>query len=111
MTPSDRRVQLVLFRLGQARIGVLASQIETLREHGRNIEARVAGTWIVLEDLDELLEVPLEAIRPFPALVEPFSLRSGLWGILAHRGQFVFLADLQQMLKLDTIPVAAGNPI
>ena len=125
MTPSDRRVQLLLFRLGQARFGVLASQIAALRGHEATgparwfhdllafpeapryrapTEALVSGTWIVLDAMDELLDIPLAAIRPFPDLVEPFSLRSGLWGILPNQGHLVFLADLQQMLNLDTIP-------
>jgi chemotaxis signal transduction protein len=130
VTASGRRVQLLLFRLGQARFAVLASQVAALREHdgirtargfqsllglagappgGAGTEALVAGTWIVLEAVEDVLDLPLEAIRPFPDLVEPFCLRRGLWGILPHEGNLVFLADLQQMLKLDNIPIAAAN--
>ncbi len=124
MTPPDLRVHLLLFRLGQARFAVLASQIETLRAHDASgparwchallgfpaapsyrapTEALVSGTWIVLDAMEELLDIPLEAIRPFPDLVEPFSLRRGLWGILPNQGQLIFLVDLQQMVKPDTI--------
>lgn len=136
MTPSGQRLQLLLFRLGQARFAVLASQVQTLRGHDGSgsarwlhallgyaeppsyrapTEALVGGTWIVLDAMEELLDIPLEALRPFPDLVEPFSLRRGLWGILANQGSLVFLVDLQQVLNLDTIPapdpVAASNLI
>lgn len=125
---------MLLFQLGQVRFGVLASQIAALRGHDGTgparwfhdllpfpeapryrapTEALVSGTWIVLEAMDELLDTPLEAVRAFPDAVEPFSLRRGLWGILPNQGHLVFLADLQQMLNLDTIPapdtVAVSN--
>jgi chemotaxis signal transduction protein len=130
VTASDQRVQLLLFRLGQTRFAVLASQIQALRGHDGTgparwlhdllgfaeppryrepTEALVSGTWIVLDAMEELLDLPLEAIRPFPELVEPFSLRRGLWGILPNQGCLVFLADLQQMLNLYTIP--APDPV
>jgi chemotaxis signal transduction protein len=127
------RVQLLRFTLGQVGFGVLASQIQALREyqelpgepgacwfHTRlgfpdapryhaPTAALVSGTWLVLDAIEELLEVPLDAIRPFPSLVEPFSLRRGLWGVLPSHGRLILLVDLQQMLKLDTIAPLSPN--
>ena len=128
------RVQLLLFTLGQVGFGVLASQVEALREY-RELEAESGSVcwfhtrlgfpeppgyraptaarvsqgpsssiWLVLDAIEELLDVPLDAIRPFPQLVEPFSLRRGLWGVLPSQDRLVLLVDLQQMLKMDNIP-------
>jgi hypothetical protein len=55
--------------------------------------------WVVLDAIDDLLEVELDAVRPFPALAEPHAIRRGMWGILPCRGRLVLLADLVQLLE------------
>ena len=122
-------VQLLLFRLGSVPFGVLAGQVAGLREYGAGSEgtappcwfhARLGfpeapsyrvptaalvpredrpAAWVILDAIDDLIEVGLEAIRPFPALAEPHALRRGMWGILPWQGRLVFLVDLDQLLE------------
>lgn len=53
---------------------------------------------LVMDALDELLDVGLDEIHPFPPLIEPFALRKGLWGVLSRGSQTVLLVDLRRML-------------
>jgi len=55
--------------------------------------------WVILDAIDDLLEVDLDAIRPFPALAGPHALRRGMWGILPWQGRLVLLVDLDQLLE------------
>lgn len=132
MKAPDRRIQLLLFRLGQVRFGVPAEQVTGLRGfgqaaaagaeacwiHGRlgfpqapcyraPTEAQVAHpdrppAWVVLDAIEDLQDVALDAIKPFPALVQPHALRRGLWGILPGPGQPVLLVDLARVLETET---------
>jgi hypothetical protein len=130
VTASDRSIRLLLFRLGEVRFGVLADQVAGLREIGpaeagpdawihdrlgfpeapryrAPTAARVSRPgqppgWVVLDAIEDLLEVGLEAVRPFPALVEPHALRRGLWGILPGQRPPVLLVDLCQLVERRT---------
>lgn len=53
---------------------------------------------LVMDALDELLDVGLDEIQPFPPLIEPFALRKGLWGVLPRGRQTVLLVDLRRLL-------------
>lgn len=62
---------------------------------------------LVMDALDELLDVGLDEIQPFPPLIEPFALRKGLWGVLPHGCQTVLLVDLRRLFAPPR-PVDAG---
>jgi chemotaxis signal transduction protein len=130
-TEARRRVQLLLFRLGSVLFGVPAEQVAGLRGYGEAgagaepptwIHARLGfpeapryrdptaalvpradrpPAWVVLDSIDDLLEVELDAVRPFPALAEPHALRRGMWGILPSQGRLVLLVDLDQLLETE----------
>lgn len=53
---------------------------------------------IVIDAMDTLLEVGLDEVQPFPALLEPYALPSGMWGVLLREGHPVILVDLAKMM-------------
>ena len=62
---------------------------------------------LIMDALEELLEVGLDEIQPFPPLIEPFALRKGLWGVLPRGSQTVLLVDLRRLLASSRPPDAA----
>lgn len=54
---------------------------------------------VIIDSMEDIAEFSQADISLFPALLEPFSLRMGMWGILSRHGKMVFLLDLQRLLK------------
>ena len=124
---TGRDLRLLVFRLGALQFGVPAEQVAGLRGYGEagaepavwfhallgfpeapRYRAPTAAlvsrmgrspAWVVLDAIDDLLEVELDAVRPFPALAEAHALRRGMWGILPGQGRMVLLVDLDQLLE------------
>lgn len=54
---------------------------------------------VVIDALDEIAEFGREDIRLFPALLEPYAMQKGIWGILPRARHLVLLVDFQLLLK------------
>ena len=57
---------------------------------------------MVIDSMEDIAEFCQDDISLFPALLEPFSLRMGMWGILQRHGEMVLLLDLSRILKEET---------
>ena len=125
------QIHLLLFTVGKVHFALVASQIQALEAYrgsggespfwfheemgypetpiyhspmlaivpmGDGPPARV-----VITEMEELLDVPVKAIRPFPPLIEPFALRKGMFGLLVHRGKHIILVDLQRLFEKEAL--------
>ncbi len=54
---------------------------------------------VIIDAMEHIGEFSQDDITPFPPLLEPFSLRRGMWGILVRNGRVVLLLDLLRLLK------------
>lgn len=54
---------------------------------------------VIIDSVEHIGEFSLDDITPFPPLLEPFSLRMGMWGILVRNERVVLLLDLLRLLK------------
>jgi hypothetical protein len=54
---------------------------------------------VIIDSMEHIGEFSRDEITPFPPLMEPFSLRRGMWGILSHHGNIVLLLDFQRLLQ------------
>lgn len=124
----DIRLDLLLFSLGGVHFGVDAGQVTGVAvydgeqaddlfwlheelEYGAAAATYVAPTVVtvrtgcvpsyrvIIDKMEDVAELSQNDIRPFPALLEPFTLRKGLWGILPRNGSMVLLLDFQRLLK------------
>ena len=48
---------------------------------------------LIVDSIEEITEIALEEIYPFPELLEPYLLTYGLWGILIRRNRMIFIMD------------------
>lgn len=54
---------------------------------------------VVIDSMEDIAEFCQDDISLFPPLLEPFSMRTGMWGILQRHGEMVLLLDLPRILK------------
>ena len=54
---------------------------------------------VVIDSMEDIAEFSQDDISLFPAMLEPFSMRMGMWGILQRHGEMVLLLDLPRLLK------------
>lgn len=54
---------------------------------------------IIIDSMEEISEFSLKNLRPFPPLLEPFTLRNGMWGILHRNGKMVLLVDFERIIR------------
>ena len=54
---------------------------------------------VIIDSLESISECSPDDISPFPALLEPFVLRSGIWGILSQNGRTILLVDFKRFLR------------
>jgi hypothetical protein len=54
---------------------------------------------VIIDGMDDVVELSQNDIQLFPELLEPFTLRKGLWGILSRNKIMVLLLDCQRLLK------------
>lgn len=59
-----------------------------------------AGTLLVLGDLEDIVEVEADGVRPLPALVEPYVIAKGMWAVLPRLGRLYVLVDLNRLVGL-----------
>lgn len=123
MSGDETQLNLLLFTVGGVRFGCPAEQASgmTSRDPGEACEAcwfheeagfpgpvsyaaptvvtiRTGGPRpyrVIIDSMDEIAAFGSRELRLFPALLEPFALRRGLWAILPHKGHLVLLVDFQ----------------
>ncbi|MDA8430231.1 MAG: hypothetical protein M0T70_13330 [Geobacteraceae bacterium] len=54
---------------------------------------------VIIDAMEDVVEISMMHISPFPPLLEPLALRKGLWGILPRNGHMVLLVDLQRLAQ------------
>lgn len=54
---------------------------------------------VIIDRMEDVTEFSQNDICLFPSLLEPFTLRKGLWGILPRNKIMVLLLDFQRLLK------------
>lgn len=127
-TASVGAVNLLLFAVGGVSFGVDADQVaEIATYHGETaddlfwfheemgygskvvtyhaptiITIRTGGASscrVIIDSMEDIAEFSHNELTLFPALLEPFVLRRGLWGILPRRGSMVLLLDFTCLLR------------
>lgn len=53
---------------------------------------------LVIDAMEDIVTCRYDDIHLLPALVEPFALRSGIWGVLPRHGKLVLLVDILRLL-------------
>ena len=125
---TDIRLDLLLFSVGGVHFGVDASQVARIAVYDgeqpdgliwfhEELEYRgVAPAYIspmvitlktkyvqsyrvIIDSMEEIAEYSQDDISLFPALLEPFALRMGLWGVLVRQGRMILLLDFQRLLR------------
>lgn len=78
---------------GDGAAAYLSPTIVTFRTEG------VQSYRVIIDSMEDIAEFSQNDIRLFPALLEPFAIRKGLWGILPRNGNMVLLVDFHCLLK------------
>lgn len=52
---------------------------------------------VIIDAMQEIIEVCADEIKPFPAVLEPFARRKGLWGVCPRFGRMFLLVDLERL--------------
>ncbi|OGR38852.1 MAG: hypothetical protein A2051_07110 [Desulfovibrionales bacterium GWA2_65_9] len=52
---------------------------------------------VIIDAMQEIIEVGVDEIQPFPAVLEPFARRKGLWGVCPRFGRMFLLVDLERL--------------
>ncbi|MBJ6727136.1 CheW domain-containing protein [Geomesophilobacter sediminis] len=52
---------------------------------------------IVVDAMEDIVEVPIGDIQPFPPLVAGRALENGLWGVIPRNGIMILLVDLERL--------------
>jgi len=121
-------LEVLLFRVGNAHFGVPATQVastttyrpgdgeeEPLWFHlkagcrpGAATEVPVVADLragdggfqrMVIGAMEDIVAVEAEDVRPMPALVEPYAMRLGMWGVLPREGRIYILVDLNRLAR------------
>lgn len=71
----------------------LSPMVVTIRTGG------IQSYRVIIDSMEDIAEFSQNDIRLFPALLEPFAILKGLWGILPLNGVMVLLVDLQRLSK------------
>lgn len=78
---------------GDAAAGYVSPAVVTIRMAG------APPCQVVIDSMEDITEFSLNDIHLFPALLEPFAIKRGMWGILPLNGKMVLLVDFQLLLK------------
>ena len=125
--PGELSINLLLFRVGGVRFGCDADQASGIAACGGlpadglswfheelafgcpvdyqaptviTIKSeRVPSYRVVIDQLEQIAEFGCQQIRLLPALLEPFALRHGIWGIIPGDREPVLLVDFQLLLQ------------
>jgi len=78
---------------GGRTVGYCSPTVVTIRS-GYDFTYRV-----IIDCMEDIAEFSHSDIALFPALLEPFSLKKGMWGILSRQGKMTLLLDFERLLK------------
>jgi hypothetical protein len=127
-TPEASNLNLLLFSVGAVCFAVDLEQIDGMAEHAGELAAdlhwfheilafgdktvtyrlptvlsvrteNLQPYRVIIDSMEEISECCLNAITPFPPLLEPHALKCGLWGVLQRDAQMVLLVDFQRMAR------------
>ncbi|MBK5275138.1 MAG: chemotaxis protein CheW [Desulfuromonadales bacterium] len=59
---------------------------------GNNCFCRVA-----VDRVEEIIEIGNNVIRPLPTLIQPFTVGSGIWGVVSRDKKMILLIDLKRV--------------
>ncbi|GAM09100.1 hypothetical protein OR1_01374 [Geobacter sp. OR-1] len=54
---------------------------------------------VIIDSMEDIAGFCTDDIRPFPELLEPFTLRKGLWGVVVKDGRMILLVDFVRLLR------------
>jgi chemotaxis signal transduction protein len=83
---------------GGRTVGYCSPTVVTIRS-GNDFTYRV-----IIDCMEDIAEFSHSDIALFPALLEPFSLKKGMWGILSRQGKMTLLLDFERLLKEKAPP-------
>lgn len=64
---------------------------------------------VIIDSMEDIAEFSHSSLRLFPPLLEPFALRSGMWGVLPRDGEMILLVDFKRLLKQRVSAVTAAR--
>ena len=76
---------------GNEKLSYHSPTVITIRVNG------ISPYQVIIDAMEDVAEFNSNDIRIFPALLEPFSLLKGMWGIPPWRGNMVLLVDFQRL--------------
>lgn len=54
---------------------------------------------VIIDSMEDIVEFSWNNISLFPALLEPFVLRKGIWGVLPRKGTMILLLDVKRLSR------------
>lgn len=68
---------------------------------------------VIIDKMEDVAEIRVVDICPFPTLLEPFALRTGMWGVADRDTHMVLLVDFQRLLRYKghCLKLNGGNRI
>ncbi len=57
---------------------------------------------VIIDTMEEIVEVSVKEIQPFPRLLTPLLLKQGMWGVLPWREKMVILLDCNLLPRFRT---------
>jgi chemotaxis signal transduction protein len=55
---------------------------------------------LIIDALEDIAEFSAKDICLLPALVEPFALKKGIWGVLRRNDDMILLLDFMRLLRM-----------
>ena len=54
---------------------------------------------VIIDKMEDIVDFSQNDIRLFPELLEPFTLRNGIWGIVVKDDRMILLVDFKRLLR------------
>lgn len=124
LEPAREDLDLILFQVGDVRLGAQADQVLSalpveatgaknvlwlhdlvgmpdgpVHRHPVALELRNGSVRIGVDHLESLVRKPLSELRPLPSLIEAKALERGFWAALPEDTGMVLLVDLYRLLQ------------
>lgn len=55
---------------------------------------------VVIDNMEDIAEFNVSGIVPLPALIEPFAVRNGIWGVLKRDSALTLVVDFYRIANL-----------
>lgn len=92
-----------LLEYGDAACTYFSPTVITVRTGG------VPSYRVIIDKMEDIVDFSQNDIRLFPELLEPFTLRNGMWGILPRDECMVLLVDFKRLSKGKCLDVTDGE--